>query len=106
MLKHDTDLIGMLTCTVTDTVGRTLGGTAGKVAGVAVGTLLFGPAGAIVGGLLGSSGGAIAGKQAVAKRTRVPRRRGGLRCSGCRISTRGSRSGGHAEKARSVVGKM
>ncbi len=67
LLKNDTDVIGMLTCTVTDTVGRTIGGTAGKFGGAALGTVLFGPAGAIIGGLIGTSGGAMAGKRLIAK---------------------------------------
>jgi hypothetical protein len=48
MLRNDTDLVAMLTCTATDTFGRTVGGTTGKFAGAAAGTILFGPAGAIV----------------------------------------------------------
>lgn len=66
MLRNDTDLIAMLTCTATDTLGRTVGGTTGKFAGAAAGALLFGPAGAIVIGLLGATGGAIVGRRLIA----------------------------------------
>lgn len=41
MLRNNTDLIAMLTCTATDTLGRTVGGTTGKFAGAAAGTLLL-----------------------------------------------------------------
>jgi hypothetical protein len=67
MIRNDTDLIGMLTCTATDTVGRTVGGTAGQFAGAAAGAVLFGPAGAIVVGLIGAMGGAAAGRRMIAK---------------------------------------
>lgn len=67
MLRNDTDLQAMLTCTATDTLGRTVGGTAGKSAGAAVGLILFGPAGAIVVGLVGAIGGAAGGKRLVSK---------------------------------------
>lgn len=67
MLRNDTDLVAMLTCTATDTFGRTVGGTTGKFAGAAAGTILFGPAGAIVIGLLGATGGAMAGRRLIAR---------------------------------------
>src|SRR5690348_17735893 len=45
MVKDDTDLTAMLTCTASDTLGRTVGGTTGKFAGAAAGAVFFGPAG-------------------------------------------------------------
>jgi hypothetical protein len=63
LLKGDTDLSGMLTCTVSDTVGRTAVGWAGKVAGTTLGLVLFGPAGAIIGGGVGAIGGASVGRR-------------------------------------------
>lgn len=45
MVKEDTDLLAMLTCTASDTLGRTVGGTTGKFAGAAAGAVFFGPAG-------------------------------------------------------------
>ncbi len=63
MWLNETDLTGMLTCTLTDTVGRTLVGTLGKYAGAGAGLILFGPAGAIVIGGAGAIGGASAGRR-------------------------------------------
>jgi hypothetical protein len=67
MLRNDTDLEAMLTCTATDMIGRTIGGTVGKFAGGAAGFLLFGPAGVIVIGMLGATGGSATGRRVVAK---------------------------------------
>lgn len=63
LLRGDTDLSGMLTCTVSDTAGRTAAGWVGKTAGSALGLILFGPAGAIIGAGVGAVGGASAGRR-------------------------------------------
>jgi hypothetical protein len=63
LLRGDTDLSGMLTCTASDTAGRTAAGWAGKAVGATLGLFLFGPAGAIIGGGVGAVGGASAGRR-------------------------------------------
>lgn len=63
MVRNETDLRAMATCTVIDTAGRVAGGAAGKLAGTGAGLLIFGPAGAIVVGLIGTIGGSAAGRR-------------------------------------------